>query len=99
MATPPKKKAAAPKGQREADQVRQIGMSHRGKVSSSMSGGHPVVSITCFGVDPESPQTGAMLRAIEFVIRGQFDRGRAYQGMTQFTAKTRVIDVVVRCIN
>lgn len=93
------KKSEPLKGQREADQVRQIGMSHGGKVTASLSGGHPIVSITCFGADPEGPQVRAMLRAIEFAIRGQFDRGRAFPGMTQFTAKTRFIAVMVRCVN
>lgn len=91
-------KAAPSKGLREADQVRQIAMSHGGKVSSNASGQRHMLTITRFGVDPTSPQLRAMLHAIEFAIRGQFDRGRAYQGMTQFTAKSRHVDVVVRCI-
>jgi len=90
--------AAAPKGLREADQVRQIAMSHGGKVSCNASGQRHMVTITRFGIDPASPQLHAMLHAIEFAIRGQFDRGRAYQGMTQFMAKSRHVDVVVRCL-
>ena len=49
-------------------------------------------------MDADSPQLRAMLRAIEFAIRGQFDRGRRLQGMTQFVAKSRLIDVQVRCL-
>ena len=94
-----KGKAAPPKGVREADQVRQIAMSHGGKVSSNASGQRQTITITRFGVDPASPQLQSMLHAIEFAIRGQFDRGRAYQGMTQFSAKSRHVDVVVRCIS
>lgn len=92
------KPAAPPKGLREADQVRQIAMSHGGKVSSNASGQRHMVTISRYGVDPASPQLRSMLHAIEFAIRGQFDRGRSYQGMTQFMAKSRYVDVVVRCI-
>jgi hypothetical protein len=100
MSAPPeKKKSEAAKGQREADQVRQIASSHGGKITASQSGSHAVITITCFGRDPESPETRAMLYAIEFAIRGRFDRGRSYQGMTQFTARSRVIDVLVRCMS
>src|SRR5688572_10513296 len=92
-------KSAPPKGQREADQVRQIASSHGGKVTVGLSGGHPVVTITCLGIEPEAPRTRAMLSAIEFAIRARFDRGRTFPGMTQFSAKSRVIDVVVRCFS
>lgn len=75
-------------------------MSQGGKVMvSTAGGGHYHISITRSGVDPDSPMLRAMLHAIEFAIRGQFDRGRAYQGMTQFVAKSRHVDVVVRCLN
>jgi hypothetical protein len=87
------------KGQREADQVRQIAMSHGGKVTTGMTGGRPIITITYFGTDPEAPQTRAMLYAIEFAVRGRFDRGRTYPGMTQFMVHSRLVDVVVRCFN
>lgn len=99
MSSSSHKKSEPAKGQREADQVRQIAMSHHGKVTTGLSGGHPIVTITYFGSDPEAPQTRSMLYAIEFVIRARFDRGRTYPGMTQFSAHSRLIDVVVRCVN
>jgi hypothetical protein len=91
--------AAAPKGQREVDQVRQIGSSHGGKVlARQLSGVRHHITIT-LSMDADSPQLRAMLRAIEFAIRGQFDRGRRLQAMTQFVAKSRLIDVHVRCLD
>ena len=92
------KKAAPDKGQREADQVRQIAAAHGGKVSATQSGGHQLITITCYGTNPEAPPTRAMLHAIEFAIRGRFDRGRSYPGMTQFAARGRNVNVAVRCL-
>jgi hypothetical protein len=87
------------KGQREADQVRQIAASHGGRVATSASGGRHVITITLHGLAEDDPKLRGMLYAIEFATRGQFDRGRAYQGLTQYTARSRLVDVVVRVIN
>jgi hypothetical protein len=86
------------KGQRETDQVRQIAVSHGGKVSTTSSGAKHLVTISLFGMADDDPRLRAMLNAIEFATHGQFDRGRAYPGMTQFSAHSRFVDVVVRCV-
>jgi len=85
------------KGQRETDQVRQIAASHGGKVSTTSSGAKHLVTISLFG-NEDDPRLRAMMHAIEFATHGQFDRGRAYPGMIQYTAKSRFVDVVVRCV-
>jgi len=86
------------KGQRECDQVRQIAASHGGKVSTTSSGAKHLVTISLFGTPDNDPRLRAMLRAIEFATHGQFDRGRAYPGMTQYSARSRHVDVVVRSV-
>lgn len=87
-----------PKGQRELDQVRQIAHAYGAKVSAQTTGaGRHIITITKYGVDPEDKQLRAALYAIESVLRGQFDRGQRFQGMTQFSVKTNLIDVQVRC--
>ena len=86
------------KGQRETGQVRQMAVSHGGKVSTTSSGAKHLVTISLFGMADDDPRLRAMLNAIEFATHGQFDRGRAYPGMTQFSAHSRFVDVVVRCV-
>lgn len=86
------------KGQREVDEVKQIACSHGGKVlARQLSGSRHHVTIT-LNLAADSPSLLAMLRAIEFAIRGQFDRGQHLQGMTQYVAKSRLIDILVRCM-
>lgn len=86
------------RGQRELDEVRQIAVGHGGKVISRHIGGaRHQVSVTVM-LDPEAPAVRTMMRAIEFAIRGQFDRGRRYPGMTQFTGRSRLVDVMIRCL-
>ena len=91
---------ASPKGQREVDEVRQIAFSNGGKIASSTSGGggRHQITITRFGVDPDDKKFRAMLYAIEAAVRGQFDRGRPYQALVQFSLKSRFVDVIVRCM-
>ncbi len=87
------------KGLREVDQVRQIAAAHGGKVTCTPFGGsRHLVTISLFGTAEDDPRLRAMLYAIEFAIRGQFDRGRSYPGMKQFAARSRFVDVVVRCV-
>jgi len=86
------------KGQRETDQVRQIAVTHGGKVSTTNSGAKHLVTIAVMGAAEDDPRLRAMMHAIEFATHGQFDRGRSYQSMTQFSARGRHVDVVVRCI-
>ena len=57
-----------------------------------------MITLTRFGIDPDDKQFRAALHAIESVVRGQFDRGQRFQGLTQFTLKSNLIDVVVRCM-
>ena len=94
--TPP---TGAPKGQRELDQVRQIAHAYGAKVSAQTTGGgRHIITITKHGVDPDDKHFRAALYAIESVLRGQFDRGQRFQGMSQFSMKTSLIDVQVRCL-
>ena len=88
------------KGLREVDQGRQIAAGHGGKVTCTPFGGSRyLVTISLFGAAEDDPRLRAMLYAIEFAIRGQFDRGRSFPGMKQFAARSRFIDVVVRCVH
>ena len=91
--------AAPPKGQREVDEIRQIAFSKGARITAmSSSGGKRTITITRIDAEPGDKQFRAMLYAIESVVRGQFDRGRPYLGLMQFTLKSRLIDVIVRCV-
>ncbi len=94
-----KRDVAPPKGLRELDQVRQIALSKGARITAaSTSGGKQTVTITKFDVEPDDKQFRMMLYAIESAVRGQFDRGRPYLGMMQFSLKSRLIDIIVRCV-
>ncbi len=57
-----------------------------------------MITITLVVADTDDQQFRSMLYAIEFAVRGQFDRGQHFQGLTQFVLKGRSIDAVVRCL-
>ncbi len=98
MTADKKPTAGPPKGQRELDQIRQIAYAHGAKISAQTTGaGRHIITITKHGVNPDDQQFLATLYAIESVLRGQFDRGQRFQGMSQFSLKTNLIDVQVRC--
>jgi len=98
MTSAKKPTAGPPKGQRELDQVRQIAHANGAKFSAQTTGaGRHIITITKYGVDPDDKQFCAALYAIESALRGQFDRGQRFQGMSQFSMKTNLIDVQVRC--
>ncbi|MBM3347562.1 MAG: hypothetical protein FJY55_13855 [Betaproteobacteria bacterium] len=88
-----------PKTPREVDQVRQIAFANGAKVAANTSGsGRSLINITLSGMDPKSPQFRGMLNAMEFAVRGHFDRGQAFQGMVRFTLKSNLLDIIVRCM-
>lgn len=88
-----------PKTPREVDQVRQIAFANGAKVATNTSGsGRSLINITLNEADPGSPRFRAMLNAIEFAVRGQFDRGQAFQGSVRFTLKCNLLDIIVRCM-
>ena len=99
MTAPKKPTAGPPKGQRELDQVRQIAHAYGAKFNAqTTASGRHIITVTKHGVDPDDMQFRAALYAMESAVRGQFDRGQRFQGMSQFSMKTNLIDVQVRCL-
>ena len=88
-----------PKTPREVDQVRQIAFANGAKVATNTAtNGRSLITITLDEADSGSPRLRAMLSAMEFAVRGQFDRGQAFQGMVRFTLKCNLLDIIVRCM-
>lgn len=56
------------------------------------------VKVTVRVGEPDELRFRAMLRSIEAVVHGQFDRGQQFQTMLQYTLKARLVDVVVLCL-
>lgn len=90
-----KRNAAASQARRVVDEVLQI--AHSEQASATVSGGSkPHVTITKQATDYNETYFRSMLSGIEYATHGHFDHGWESAGHTEWTLRSRLIDVTVR---
>lgn len=79
--------------------MREIATGLGAKVAESSVGtNRRHVKITVRVGESDELRFRAMLRSIEAVVHGQFDRGQQFQTMLQYTLKALRTDVIVLCL-